>query len=86
MVKESQKVLLILRELTEIMPENSFLQSLNIQGQRLSLIGYSGSASRLLKVLLSSRFLDAVESRYIIPDRTKKGREKFSFEASFKEE
>lgn len=85
LVKGRQRVLLVLSELTEIIPENSFLQALNIQGNRLSLTGYSDSASGLLKILLASKYLSTVESRYITPDRTNKEREKFSFEARVKE-
>ena len=76
-----QRVLLVLSELTERIPEDSFLQALNIQGERVSLTGFSDSASTLLKILLDSENLSTVESRYITPDRTKKDREKFSFEA-----
>ena len=76
-----QRVLLVLGELTESIPEDSFLQALNIQGERVSLTGFSDSASTLLKILLDSEHLSTVESRYITPDRTKKDREKFSFEA-----
>jgi Tfp pilus assembly protein PilN len=81
-----QKVLLVLSELTERIPEDSFLQSLNIQGERVSLTGFSDSASTLLKILLNVEYLSTVESRYITPDRTKKDREKFSFEARIKEQ
>ena len=86
LVKGRQRVLLVLSELTEIIPENSFLQALNIQGDRLSLTGYSDSASSLLKVLLLSKHLSTVESRYITPDPTNKEREKFSFVARVRED
>ena len=80
-----QKVLLVLKELTEMIPEDSFLQNLNVQGDRVSMTGFSASASALLKSLLDSRYLGTVESRYITPDRTMQNREKFSFEATVRE-
>ncbi|MDA2923676.1 hypothetical protein MYX65_03295 [Acidobacteria bacterium AH-259-L09] len=86
LMKGRQKVLLILQELTERIPENSFLQNLTVQGNRVSMTGISDSASGLLKVLLDSENLGTVESRYITPDRTMKNREKFSFQATVREE
>ncbi len=85
LMRGRQRVLLVLSELTERIPEDSFLQALNIQGERVSLTGFSDSASTLLKILLDSEYLSTVESRYITPDRTKKDREKFSFEARIEE-
>ena len=79
-------MLLVVKELTERIPEDSFLQNLNIQGDRVSMTGFSSSASALLKTLLDSEFLGNVESRYITPDRTMQNREKFSFEATVREE
>ena len=86
LMKGRQKVLLILQELTERIPETSFLQNLTVQGNRVSMTGFSDSASGLLKVLLDSEHLGTVESRYITPDRSMKNREKFSFQAVVKEE
>ncbi len=80
-----QNVLLVLKELTEMIPEDSFLQNLNVQGDRVSFTGFSASASALLKSLLDSQYLGTVESRYITPDRTMQNREKFSFEATVRE-
>jgi len=85
LISGQQRVLLVLKELTERIPENSFLQNLNVQGNRISMTGFSTSASALLKTLLDSQYLESVESRYITPDRTQQGREKFSFEATFRE-
>lgn len=80
-----QRVLLILQELTERIPETSFLQNLSVRGDRVSITGFSDSASTLLKVLLDSNQLEGVESQYIVPDRTRTNRERFSFEANIKE-
>ncbi len=76
-----QTVLTVLKELTEKIPDDSFLQNVNIQGDRVTLNGFSGSASALLKTLLDSQSLESVESRYITPDRNRQDGERFSFEA-----
>ena len=86
MMNGRQRILSILQDLTERIPETSFLQNLNVRGERVSLTGFSDSASTLLKVLIGSESLGTVESRYIVPDRTQANREKFSFEATVKEE
>ena len=86
MMNGRQRILSILQDLTERIPETSFLQNLNVRGERVSLTGFSDSASTLLKVLIGTESLGTVESRYIVPDRTQANREKFSFEATVKEE
>ena len=80
-----QKVLTVLKELTERIPNDSFLQNINIQGDKISMTGFSDSASSLLKLLTELEHLERVESRYITPDRTSQNRERFSFEATIKE-
>lgn len=75
-----QRALLVLRELTERIPESAYLQSVNIQREKVSLVGYADNASSLIAVLQSSDHLDHVESRYITQDR-RSGLEKFNFEA-----
>ena len=80
-----QTVLVVLKELTEKIPDDSFLQNVNIQGLRVSINGFSKSASALLKTLLDSQYLESVESRYITPDRNRPDGERFSFEARIRE-
>ncbi|MCH8819573.1 MAG: PilN domain-containing protein [Acidobacteria bacterium] len=80
-----QTVLVVLKELTEIIPDGSFLQNINIQGDRVSINGFSNSASALLKTLLGSQSLESVESRYITPDRNRPDGERFSFEARIRQ-
>ncbi|MEE8348590.1 MAG: PilN domain-containing protein, partial [Acidobacteriota bacterium] len=81
-----QTVLTVLKELTEKVPDDSFLQNINIQGDRVSINGFSGSAAALLKTLLDSESLEGVESRYITPDRNRQDGERFSFEARIRQE
>ena len=80
-----QDVLIVLKELTEKIPDSSYLQNVNIQGSQVSLNGFSDSASTLLKILLESEYLEGIESRYITPDRNRQDGERFSFEARIKE-
>ncbi len=75
-----QSVLAILRELTEKIPEDSYLQSINIQRGKVNLTGFSDSASSLITVLSDSEHLCGIESRYITRDRAT-GKDKFNFEA-----
>ncbi len=83
-MKGSQKVLRVLKEITEAIPEDTYLQNLVIQKDRVNITGYSDAASSLLPILLKSRHLKDVESRYITPVR-KIGKERFNFEAVVKE-
>lgn len=74
-----QAVLTVLRELTEKIPDDAYLQSLSILKEKANMTGFSESASSLISVLQSSEYLKSVESRYINRDRS--GRERFNFEA-----
>ena len=80
-----QSVLSVLKELTEKIPSSTFLSNLSLQGERVTMMGYSSSASALLPILLDSEYLEGVESRYITPDRSMGNREKFNFEATVKQ-
>ena len=85
LMKGRQNVLSVLKELTEKIPDNTFLQNLNLQGARVNMMGYSSSASALLPILGDSQYLEGVESRYITPDRSMGDREKFNFEATIRQ-
>ncbi len=80
-----EKVLSVLKELTEKIPDNTFLQNLNLKGEQVNMVGYSSSASALLPILGDLEYLEGVESRYITPDRRMGNREKFNFEATVKQ-
>ncbi len=80
MLKGNDTVLKVLRELTDKVPEDSYLESIGIQGDQLNLTGYSDKASTLLTILLQSECLKDVNQRFIIPGRDSK--EKFRFEAT----
>jgi len=80
MLQGRQAVLEILRDLTERIPEDTYLQSMNIRNGQVSLTGLSESASGLINILSESVYLDNVESRYITRDAAT-GKNKFNFEA-----
>lgn len=86
MMTGRHKILVVLKDLTERIPDHTFLQLLQVQGDRLSMQGYSDSASGLLPLLLNSQYLASVESNWITPDPTVQGKEKFNFAATIKEQ
>ena len=79
-----QKVLGILREMTEKTPDDAFLDHLSIRGEQVTMVGYATSASALLSNLTTTEFLDTVEPRNIAPARGMGNREKFTFDATAK--
>ena len=83
LMKGRQRALMVLKELTEKLPDNAFLANLNVQGERVSITGHADSASTLLPVLLNSKYFKSVESRYIVPDKSMK-KEKFNFELTIR--
>ena len=85
LMKGRQRILFILEELTEKIPENTFLQSVSVQSKKVTMIGYSDAASNLLPILLNSQHLENVVSKYITPERRMANKEKFHFEATIKE-
>lgn len=83
-MKGRQKVLMAMKELTEKLPDSTFLGNMNIQGDKVNVTGWADSASTLLTVLLNSQYFKSVENRYITPDPGM-GKEKFNFELTMKE-
>ncbi len=80
-----QRSLLILRDLTERIPDDSYLQNIQLQGQQLTMQGYSEEASRLPPILLESDFLESVKTNWITTDPRNPGKERFSFAATLKQ-
>ena len=79
-----EKVLGILREMTEKTPDDAFLDRLSIRGDQINMVGYAASASALLSNLTTTESLDTVEPRNIAPARGMGNREKFTFDATSK--
>src|SRR5690606_2102723 len=74
-----QKVLMVLKDLTERIPDNTFLQTLQIQGDQVTMQGYSDSASSLLPGLMQSPYLSNVTANWITQDQRMGGRDRFNF-------
>lgn len=70
-------VIELLRELTAILPDNTWLERLQIRGETLQLIGQSASASALVSVVEESKLLgDAAFASPVTNDR-RTGKERF---------
>lgn len=80
-----QTVIRLMKDLTERIPDHTFLQLLQIQNEKVTMQGYSPSASGLLPLLLESPYLEKVENNWITPERSMPGMEKFNFGASVKQ-
>ncbi len=77
-----ERILNVLKDLTERIPDDAFLQNLTIANDRLTLNGYADSASALLGLLQKSPYLKGLTSRNVMKDRVRQDKEKFTFEAT----
>ncbi len=69
MMSGRQRALLVLRDLTERIPDDSYLTTVNMQGKEIASIqGFSDQASDLLNTLLQSEYLDNVKTIWINAD------------------
>jgi len=85
MMSGRQRVLVVLRDLTERIPDDSYLTSVQIQGKEVpSIQGFSDQASDLQNTLLQSEYLDNVKSSWINKD-ARTGKDRFNFSATIKE-
>lgn len=75
-----QRVLQVLKELSDRMPDDAYLQTLTVHPDKVNLTGYSENATSLLSLLRASESLKNISSRYITRDQ-RTGKEKFNFEA-----
>lgn len=80
-----QRVLLVVKDLTERIPDNTFLQQLQIQGDQVTMQGYSDSASSLLPGLMQSPYLSNVTANWITQDQRMGGKDRFNFTATISE-
>jgi Tfp pilus assembly protein PilN len=74
-------VLVVLRELTEALPETAWLQSLSIDPEGVELVGQAEAASQLIPVLEASRWLERVE--FTSPVTKLQGKEQFRIRAAW---
>ena len=84
MLSGRQRALSVLKELTELIPDDAYLQSVRIELDKVSMTGFSDTANGLITILQGASCLTNVESKYITQDR-RSGKDKFSFEASVAE-
>jgi Tfp pilus assembly protein PilN len=82
MMGDRQRTLSVLADLTERIPDDTFLQNLQIRGDELTMQGYSDQASTLVPILLESPYLESVKTNWITQDRKMQGKERFNFTAT----
>lgn len=75
-----EKTLLVLKDLTERLPDDTYLQNLQIEGQQVTIQGFSNQASSLLPLLSESPYLEGVKANWITQD-ARQGKERFNFTA-----
>lgn len=78
-----EKILLVLKDLTERLPDDSYLQNVQIEGQQVTIQGFSSQASSLLPLLSESLYLEGVKANWITQD-ARQGKERFNFTARVK--
>jgi Tfp pilus assembly protein PilN len=75
------RALPFLRDMTELLPQDAWLQALNLDGQGVELIGQAGTASALIPALEASPWLERVE--FTAPVTKGQGKEQFRLHASW---
>jgi Tfp pilus assembly protein PilN len=70
-----------LRDLTELLPQDAWLQALNMDGQGVEMVGQAGAASQLIPTLEASPWLERVE--FTSPVTKGQGKEQFRLRASW---
>jgi general secretion pathway protein L len=79
-----QTTLLILKDLTERIPDNTYLQNIQFQGDEITMQGYSDQISSLIPVLQDSPFLETVKTNWIQQDPRNRDKERFNIGATIK--
>jgi Tfp pilus assembly protein PilN len=75
------RALPFLRNLTELLPQDAWLQALNMDSQGVEIIGQAGAASQLIPTLEASPWLERVE--FTSPVTKGQGKEQFRLRASW---
>jgi Tfp pilus assembly protein PilN len=75
-------VLTVMKDITELVPDHTFLQNLRILNDRVEMSGYSDSTSSLLNVLQSSRYLKDLSTKSAFRDRVMENKERFDMGAA----
>ena len=82
LMSNRQATLLILKDLSERVPEDSYFRTLKISGDDVEIQGTGTRASSLVPILSDSPYLDAVKTNWIRADSRDAGKERFSFSAT----
>jgi len=77
----SLRALPFLRDLTELLPQDAWLQAITMEPQGVELIGQAGAASQLIQPLENSPWLERVE--FTSPVTRTQGKEQFRMRASW---
>ena len=75
--QDSPPVIELLQELTVILPDNTWLERLQIRGDTLQLIGQSSSASALVSVIEESKWLSGAAFASPVTNDRRTGKERF---------
>lgn len=84
LLRNRQKTMAVVKDLTERIPNDAYLTSLQIQGGQVTMQGYADQASSLLPVIAQSPYLEGVKTNWITKDPRRANKERFNFEAKVK--
>ena len=83
--KTAPSMIELLNTLTEVFPDNTFIERLNVAGTTLSMTGQSGQAARLVEILSGAKGIrEAALSGAIQPD-SRSGKDRFNLTAQLGE-
>ncbi|MBY4678555.1 PilN domain-containing protein [Marinobacterium arenosum] len=82
---EAPLLLLLLQELTRLLPDNTWISRFDLQKDKLRLDGESGDASSLIGLLEQSGFLDNVSFASPVTANPRTGKDRFSISAQLRE-
>ena len=81
MMSNRQSTLLILKDLSERVPEDSYFRTFQISGDSVDIQGTGSRAAGLVPIIADSPYLEAVKTNWIRADSRDAGKERFSFTA-----
>jgi len=84
LMSDRQAALLILKDLSERVPEDSYFRTFKISGDSVDIQGTGSRAAGLVPIIADSPYLEAVKTNWIRADSRDAGKERFSFTAQIK--
>jgi len=82
LMSNRQLTLIVLKELSERVPEDSYFRTFKISGNEIEIQGTGSRASSLVPIIAESPYLDEVKINWIRADSRDAGKERFSFSAT----